>query len=106
MEKEIQELGKMESDAIQQTPKEIKEKKKVLKLTFKEKMAIERLPLEIEKLELEIEEKNLCLANPKCYEEIGINTLADELKKLEDEYETKVEELLEIEEKVEEGYLV
>jgi len=42
------------------------------------------------------------LADPSCYEEIGISKLADELKKIEEEYEQKVEELLTIEEKQEE----
>ena len=44
---------------------------------------------------------NICLADPSCYEEKGITVLAAELAELEAEYETKVEELLTIEEKVE-----
>ena len=78
-----------------------REKQKSLKLTFKEKIALEKLPLEIEELESQIEEKNNCLANPKCYEEIGITALAKELSELEEIYEQKVEELLNIEEKAE-----
>ena len=80
---------------------EVKEKSKVLKLTFKEKLSLEKLPQEIDELEIKIEEKNNCLANPKCYEELGLTTLAQELQKLEELYELKVEELLEIEEKQE-----
>ena len=52
-------------------------------------------------MESQIEEKNNCLANPKCYEEIGITALAKELSELEKIYEQKVEELLNIEEKAE-----
>jgi len=103
LEKELQELSKMETEYQEEKPKEQKrEKQKVLKLTYKEKIALEKLPLEIEELELLIEEKNNCLADPSCYEEIGISKLADELKKIEEEYEQKVEELLTIEEKQEE----
>ncbi|QOY52895.1 ABC-F family ATP-binding cassette domain-containing protein [Candidatus Sulfurimonas baltica] len=101
LEKELKILDEMDKESELEKPK-IREKEKVLKLTFKEKIALENLPLEIEKLELEMEEKNNCLANPKCYEEIGITKLAQELKKLEDSYEQKVEELLTIQEKEEE----
>jgi len=104
LEKELQELDTMESEAILQ-PKEQtqkREKPKSVKLTFKEKIALEKLPEEIEKLEAEIEEKNSCLADPKCYEEIGLTQLANELQKLEAVYEQKMEELFAIEEKVEE----
>jgi ATP-binding cassette subfamily F protein uup len=50
---------------------------------------------------LKIEDKNNCIANPDCYQEIGLSKLASELEKLENLYEQKVEELLNIEEKVE-----
>ena len=49
-----------------------------------------------------MEEKNKCLADPKCYEDIGISQLASELGKIEELYEQKVEELLTIQEKEEE----
>lgn len=104
LEKEIKELKEMQNEA-ENRPKEIESKKqktKTLKLTFKEKMSLENLPEEIEKLEEKIELKNECLANPKCYEEIGISTLAKELAEIEEEYELKVEELLTIQEKEEE----
>jgi len=68
---------------------------------FKEKIALEKLPIEIDELEQKIEEKNTCLANPKCYEEIGITILAKELAALEALYEEKIEELLTIQEKEE-----
>ncbi|MEA3331151.1 MAG: ABC-F family ATP-binding cassette domain-containing protein [Campylobacterota bacterium] len=103
LERELKELNSMESLACESKPKEVvREKPKTLKLTFKEKIALEKLPQEIDQLETEIEEKNSCLANPKCYEDIGITALAKELKELEEIYEKKVEELLTIEEKEEE----
>jgi len=104
MEKELKEISVIEKEANEQekAPKKQKqEKQKQLKLTYKEKIALEKLPLEIEELELLIDEKNECLADPKCYEEIGITKLAKELEELEKTYEEKVEELLTIEEKQE-----
>ncbi|MDO8454561.1 MAG: ABC-F family ATP-binding cassette domain-containing protein [Sulfurimonas sp.] len=103
LEKELKELEEMQKCAEMQKPKTIKEESsKTLRLTFKEKIALEKLPLEIDDLELQIDKKNECLANPKCYEEIGIAKLAKELEALKESYEQKVEELLEIQEKEEE----
>ncbi len=103
LEKELKELDEMNSLACATKENEQKTTKpKTLKLTFKEKIALETLPKEIDELELKIEDKNNCLTNPKCYEDIGITTLAKELSELEDIYEKKVEELLSIEEKAEE----
>ncbi len=102
LEKELRQIASIEKEAT--TPKlneKKKERKKPLKLTYKEKIALEKLPLEIEELELLIEEKNICLADPACYEKIGITKLAEALKQLEAEYEKKVDELLTIEEKLE-----
>ncbi|NPA59959.1 MAG: ABC-F family ATP-binding cassette domain-containing protein [Epsilonproteobacteria bacterium] len=102
LEKELHELDAMQKENKQESSKVTKEKQKVIKLTYKEKIALEKLPLEIEELEKKIDEKNNCLADPKCYEEIGITTIAKELQELENIYEQKVEELLNIEEKKEE----
>ena len=103
LEKELKELDEMQADAdkVKVVKEEIQEKPKTLKLTFKEKLALEKLPLEIDALELKIEEKNNCLADPKCYEAIGLSALAKELQELEELYEQKIEELLTIEEKQE-----
>lgn len=102
MEKELKELASMEEKATElKTPEILHEKVKIVKLTFKEKMALEKLPQELESLEEEMAEKNKCLANPDCYEGIGITALAKELQELEELYEKKVEELLSIEEKQE-----
>lgn len=103
LEKELREIDELEKTTSEQKPKtKPKTKPKVLKLTFKEKIALEKLPEEIEKLEQTMQEKNNCLADPKCYEEIGITKLASELEELENIYEQKVEELLTIQEKEEE----
>ncbi len=103
LEKELKELGSMESEASKEKVIEVKrEKTKTLKLTFKEKMALEKLPQEIDELENKIDEKNNCLADPKCYEEIGLTALAKELADMEELYEQKIEELLTIQEKEEE----
>ena len=105
LEKELKELDDMESAAtVAKAVEVVKEKPKTLKLTFKEKIALEKLPLEIDELEIQIEEKNSCLADPKCYEEIGLTVLAKELAELEERYEQRVEELLTIQEKEEEIY--
>ena len=104
LEKELQEISHIENEVTKEKKqKEQKsEKKKKLSLTFKEKIALEKLPLEIEELEVKIEEKNECLSDPKCYEEIGLTKLAKELAETEELYEQKVEELLTIQEKEEE----
>ena len=104
LEKELKELDEMESAAHvkEKIVEVVQNKHKALKLTFKEKIALEKLPLEIEELETKIEEKNSCLSDPKCYEEIGLTALAKELAELEELYEQKMEELFLIEEKVEE----
>ena len=76
-------------------------KAKPLKLSFNEKKALEQLPDEIEQLEIQIQQLNNCLADPSCYEEKGISTLARELSDSEVLYEQKVDALLTIEEKLE-----
>ena len=101
LEKELKELDEMEAAAVIKVVEVVKEKVKTLKLTFKEKIALEKLPQEIDELESKMKEKNECLANPKCYEDIGIIALAKELQALEELYEQKVEELLTIQEKEE-----
>ncbi|MDD2789501.1 MAG: ABC-F family ATP-binding cassette domain-containing protein [Sulfurimonas sp.] len=101
MEKELQELEDMQK--VEEKPKtQLREKVKTLKLTYKEKIALEKLPEEIDAIEVKMQEKNTCLADPKCYEKIGITILAKELEELEALYELKVEELLTIQEKEEE----
>ncbi len=102
IEREIHELEDMEKESQKEEKPKAREKEKVLKLTYKEKIALEKLPLEIDELETKIEEMNNCLADPECYGEIGLTKLASELEKIEKSYEQKVEELLTIQEKEEE----
>jgi ATP-binding cassette subfamily F protein uup len=101
LEKELKELDEMEKESKKIEPKTKESKPKELKLTFKEKIALEKLPEEIESIETQIEEKNSCLADPLCYQDIGITQLAKELEELKNIYEKKVEELLNIQEKEE-----
>lgn len=104
-EKEFLEMDAMEaefSNSSTPTTAVQAEKPKVLKLTFNEQKALEKLPIEIEVLEAKIDELNASLADPKKYEKIGISVLAEELEKTKALYEEKVDELLAIEEKVEE----
>ncbi|HEX5623105.1 MAG TPA: ABC-F family ATP-binding cassette domain-containing protein [Sulfuricurvum sp.] len=102
-EKELHEMDAIEAEFSKPSPSVSaqSEKTKALKLTFNEQKSLEKLPLEIDLLEAKIDELNACLANPKCYEEKGISTLAQELEKTKTLYEEKVDELLSIEEKAE-----
>lgn len=102
LERELKELSDMEKESQKAESKVKESKPRELKLTFKEKMALEKLPIEIDELEAKIDEKNSCLANPACYEKIGITKLACELEELKNLYEEKVDELLAIQEKEEE----
>lgn len=104
-EKELLEMDAMEAEfskSATTTVTQQSEKPKVLKLTFNEQRALEKLPAEIEILEAKIDELNASLADPKKYEKIGISVLAEELEKAKVLYEEKVDELLTIEEKAEE----
>jgi ATP-binding cassette subfamily F protein uup len=102
-EREIKTLDAMEKENIQvEKSSHTREKKeKILKLSYKEKESLEKLPTEIEKLEENIQALNSCLANPECYQEKGLHVIATELEKLEIIYEEKVDLFLSIEEKVE-----
>lgn len=97
--KDLQSSPEQKKDVEKQTNKKVK--KEVIKLTYKEKEALKSLPNEIEELENKIEEINNCLADPECYQEIGLTKLSEQLQSKEAEYEELVEELLRIEEKVE-----
>lgn len=80
---------------------EVKKEKPKIKLTFNDKRDYENLPTEIESLELKIEELNLCIMNPKCYEEKGLIAISEELSNTNKIYEQKVERFLELEELME-----
>ncbi|HJE02855.1 MAG TPA: ABC-F family ATP-binding cassette domain-containing protein [Aliarcobacter thereius] len=104
IEKEIKELDNLELEIQKEKSVSIsnkKEPKKQTKLSFNEQRAYDNLPKEIEELENKIEELNKFLADPKYYEEMGIITLSNELEELKIVYEEKVEQFLELEEKIE-----
>jgi len=97
IEKNINNLYEMEKEVkekpVGSTPKPIKQK---TKLSYKDQRDLERLPDLIEELEAKIEAINACLYDPKCYEEKGLTNVADELKKVEAEYEEMSERYLEV----------
>ena len=103
IEKELKELDNLESDIEKEknNPKIENLPKKQVKLSYKDQREYDSLPKELEKIEEKIEEINSCLADPKCYEKIGIVVLSKELEETKAIYEEKVERFLELEELVE-----
>jgi ATP-binding cassette subfamily F protein uup len=103
IEKNINELYEMQKNigvTTKDNPKPTKPKKQT-KLSYKDQRDLERLPDIIEELETKIEEITACLYDPACYEERGLTEVANELKKIEEEYEKISEryfEVLELEE--------
>ncbi len=108
IEKNINELYEIEQ-TVKNSPKEESAPpppKKATKLSYKDQRDLDRLPAIIEELESKIEEVTACLYDPACYEARGLVTVADELKKLESEYEQVSErylEVLEMEEELQES---
>ncbi len=106
IEKEIIDFEAFEQECSKQISSESKPQnnnkvKKQTKLSYKEQIDYDTLPAKIEELEQKIEEYNICLSDPKCYEQKGIVAISEELKEIENEYEQKVERFLELEELVE-----
>ena len=103
IEKELKELDNLEYDIEKEknNPKIENLPKKQVKLSYKDQREYDSLPKELEKIEEKIEEINGCLADPKCYEKIGIVVLSKELEETKAIYEEKVERFLELEELVE-----
>ena len=99
IEKELKELESF-SKTIEERPKE-RAKPKATKLSYKEQKSYEELNKLIPLLEDEVEKLNECLSNPDCYQEKGLSTLHTQLQEKEELLEQKVEEFLEIEEKIE-----
>ena len=89
MEKQVKPIGNKPTLNAQQP-------KVKTKLSYKDQRDLERLPDLIEALEAKIEEINTCLYDPNCYEEKGLVHVADELKKVEAEYEEMSERYLEV----------
>ncbi len=97
IEKEMKDLESLEKEVHSTAKKEEKTKeKKQTKLSYKEQQDFDKLPDEIEALEEEIEQLNLCLANPECYQEKGLNVISEELALLEKKYEEKSDRYLEV----------
>ena len=103
IEKELKELDNLEVELEKEktSVKVVNEPKKQTKLSYKDQREYDSLPNELEELEAKIEELNSCLADPKCYEKIGIVTLSKELEETKAIYEEKVERFLTLEELVE-----
>ncbi len=104
IEKEIKQLDWMEKE-IEEAPKVEtirKERKRTLKLSYKEQRDLEMLPARIEELEKRLDELNACLADPECYNQRGLSSVSEELAATELEYEEASERYLELLEKVEE----
>ena len=103
IEKELKELDNLESDIEKEknNPKIENLPKKQVKLSYKDQREYDSLPKELEILEEKIKEINSCLADPKCYEKIGIIVLSKELEETKAIYEEKVERFLTLEELVE-----
>jgi ATP-binding cassette subfamily F protein uup len=99
IEKNINDLYEMEKEVQKETKnketQEVKVKKQT-KLSYKDQRDLERLPDLIEALEAKMDAINACLYDPKCYEEKGIVVVAEELKKVETEYEEMSERYLEV----------
>ncbi|QNM89036.1 ribosomal protection-like ABC-F family protein [Aliarcobacter cryaerophilus] len=103
IEKELKELDNLEVELEKEktSVKVVNEPKKQTKLSYKDQREYDNLPNELEELEVKIEELNSCLADPKCYEKIGIVALSKELEEKKAIYEEKVERFLTLEELVE-----
>ncbi len=103
IEKELKELDNLEVELEKEktSVKVVNEPKKQTKLSYKDQREYDSLPNELEELEAKIAELNSCLADPKCYEKIGIVALSKELEEKKAIYEEKVERFLTLEELVE-----
>ncbi|MGJ0360475.1 ribosomal protection-like ABC-F family protein [Aliarcobacter cryaerophilus] len=103
IEKELKDLDNLEVELEKEktSVKVVNEPKKQTKLSYKDQREYDSLPNELEELENKIAELNSCLADPKCYEKIGIVTLSKELEEKKAIYEEKVERFLTLEELVE-----
>ena len=96
IEKELNDLTKLEIEFKSSKPKEKQRVKQNKKLSYKEQKDLEELPLQIETLEIKIDEITACLYNPACYEERGLTNLTDELEKIQIQYDQISERYLEV----------
>ncbi|MEJ2528273.1 MAG: ATP-binding cassette domain-containing protein, partial [Sulfurovaceae bacterium] len=96
IEKELQDIKKIENEISIKDNKNEKKKTTKNKLSYKEQREFEDLPKEIEDIEEEIKAINLCLSNPDCYKDKGLVELGEQLNGLQHIYEEKSERYLEL----------
>jgi ATP-binding cassette subfamily F protein uup len=97
-ENELKEIELYEKEL--NTAETVKTKTDSKKLSYKESQDYSVLPLKIDELEEKIKELKACLANPECYQKIGIEILTKQLFDKENELEPLIERYFEIEDKI------
>ncbi|MEL1185002.1 ABC-F family ATP-binding cassette domain-containing protein [Campylobacter coli] len=100
-EKEMQEFDDYVSSLNLQEQTRIQKEKSRKKLSYKENEILKNHPEKIEMLEKQISKLNSDLSNPSVYQEIGINTLYEELEQAQKELEKLESEYFEVLEKSE-----
>ncbi|MGI7619308.1 ribosomal protection-like ABC-F family protein [Campylobacter coli] len=100
-EKEMQEFDDYVSSLDLQEQTRIQKEKSRKKLSYKENEILKNHPEKIEMLEKQISKLNSDLSNPSVYQEIGINTLYEELEQAQKELEKLASEYFEVLEKSE-----
>ncbi len=100
-EKEMQEFDDYVSSLDLQEQTRIQKEKSRKKLSYKENEILKNHPEKIEMLEKQISKLNSDLSNPSVYQEIGINTLYEELEQAQKELEKVESEYFEVLEKSE-----
>ncbi|EMD5837002.1 ABC-F family ATP-binding cassette domain-containing protein [Campylobacter coli] len=100
-EKEMQEFDDYVSSLDLQEQTRMQKEKSRKKLSYKENEILKNHPEKIEILEKQISKLNSDLSNPSVYQEIGINTLYEELEQAQKELEKLESEYFEVLEKSE-----
>ncbi|HEF3485029.1 TPA: ABC-F family ATP-binding cassette domain-containing protein [Campylobacter coli] len=100
-EKEMQEFDDYVSSLDLQEQTRMQKEKNSKKLSYKENEILKNHPEKIEMLEKQISKLNSDLSNPSVYQEIGINTLYEELEQAQKELEKLESEYFEVLEKSE-----
>ncbi|EAI4685377.1 ABC-F family ATP-binding cassette domain-containing protein [Campylobacter coli] len=100
-EKEMQEFDDYVSSLDLQEQTRMQKEKSSKKLNYKENEILKNHPEKIEMLEKQISKLNSDLSNPSVYQEIGINTLYEELEQAQKELEKLESEYFEVLEKSE-----
>ncbi|EGX7412537.1 ABC-F family ATP-binding cassette domain-containing protein, partial [Campylobacter coli] len=98
-EKEMQEFDDYVSSLDLQEQTRMQKEKSRKKLSYKENEILKNHPEKIEMLEKQISKLNSDLSNPSVYQEIGINTLYEELEQAQKELEKLESEYFEVLEK-------